>query len=213
MNIALILSGGSGQRFGSDIPKQYHMLLGRSVIDHVINNSLQALLIDHVVVALKDYDRRYLSYQPDVSFSQAGETRNQTLKMALDYIDLNFDCDRLIILDAVRPLVTNDIIDTYMFMLNEYDAVITCQHITDSLGSYDLHAVDRERYYLIQSPESYRFDLLYKNFDGNSRLTEVLHQLPVETNKFLNFGFTSNYKITHPLDLEIVEKILEGKRK
>lgn len=210
MNIALILSGGSGRRFDSDLPKQYHMLLGKRVICHVIDNALETSSIDHVVVALQNCDIKYLPHQLRLSISPAGDTRNHTLKTALDHIASNFDCDNLIILDAVRPLVTKDIIDSYICMLNEYDAVVTCQHITDSLGSYEMHEVDRERYYLIQSPESYKFDLLYKYFNGDSRLTEVLHHLPVDTNKFLNFGFTSNYKITHPLDLEIVRNILKG---
>ncbi|MBQ6716676.1 MAG: 2-C-methyl-D-erythritol 4-phosphate cytidylyltransferase, partial [Clostridia bacterium] len=51
MNAALILSGGSGQRFQSALPKQYHKILGKMVIEYVIAEALQAKKIDCVMIA------------------------------------------------------------------------------------------------------------------------------------------------------------------
>ena len=54
MNAALILSGGSGRRFGSALPKQYHKIGGRMVIEYVLDAAANAKLVDRVMVAGAD---------------------------------------------------------------------------------------------------------------------------------------------------------------
>ena len=199
MNAALILSGGKGTRFGSPIPKQYHRVLGKMVISYVLDAVRLADSINFVVVAgtrcppLNHLQERYGFIQVP-----GGEKRNETLQNGLDLLHEQH-CDNVIILDSVRPLVTADLIDTYIKYLDEgWDAVSTVQPITDSLGCLDMHAVDRSRYYLMQSPEAYRFPLLYDNFDASSPLTEVAHQLPEDSKLFLYKDFPQNPKLTYP---------------
>lgn len=50
MNIAMIMSGGVGRRFGSVIPKQYNLIKGKAVIDYVIQACKQSSLTDAIVV-------------------------------------------------------------------------------------------------------------------------------------------------------------------
>ena len=54
MNAALILSGGAGRRFGSALPKQYHKIGGRTVIEYVLDAAANARLVDRVMVAGAD---------------------------------------------------------------------------------------------------------------------------------------------------------------
>lgn len=116
------------------------------------------------------------------------------------------DCSNVIILEAARPMITKDIVDNYISMLDEgWDAVITGQRITDSLGCYDMHTVDRNRYYLIQAPEAFNFKLLYDNFDESSQITATNQQLPVGSKVFINYDFKDNYKITYYGDLRMIE--------
>ena len=51
-NITIIMSGGVGNRFGADRPKQYTMLNGRCVIDYVIDAAKASKLTDKVVVVM-----------------------------------------------------------------------------------------------------------------------------------------------------------------
>ena len=48
MNIAVILSAGSGSRFGSDIPKQFINLAGKNIIEYTITAFEQNELIDEI---------------------------------------------------------------------------------------------------------------------------------------------------------------------
>lgn len=211
MNAALILSGGAGVRFKSGVPKQYHVIGGKMLIEYVILASIAARNIDTVLVAggdsaaLLKVARKY-----SIKICPGGDTRNRTIKSGLDALN-KLGCDNVVILDAVRPLVTGSLIDEYIGFLNEgYDAVCTCQHITDSLGCYDMHVVDRERYYLMQSPEAYKFKLLSERFQADSSLTEVAHQLPEAAKIKLHFEFTQNPKLTYPWEKAFIARALKS---
>ncbi len=215
MNAALILSGGSGQRFKSSLPKQYHRILGKMVIEYVIEEALAAEKIDCVMIAgapcasLSKIEKKY----PEIKFAPGGKKRNETILNGLQMLSA-LSCDRVIILDAVRPLVTNELMNTYISLLeNGQEAVSTVQPITDSLGCLDMHEVDRSRYYLMQSPEAYDFQLLYRHFDPDSPLTEVAHQLPKGLKLTLYRDFPENPKLTYPWEKTYIAHSLRQRRK
>ena len=159
MNIVAILANGVGARFGSNIPKQFHKVNGKMVIEYVIETICDSSKTDKIVIATNiEANSVYLAdicAQNDIDMIEGGSTRNQTLKNVIDYIDENYNCKNLIVCDAVRPMITSQLMDKYFNLLGENDAVVTAQKITDSLGCYDFTKVDRERYYLMQSPEGF----------------------------------------------------------
>ena len=215
MNIVAILANGVGARFGSNIPKQFHKIRGKMVIEYVIESILSAQKLDKIVIAtnvrensiyLDDICREY-----GIDLIEGGSTRNQSLKNVIDYIDAHYACCKLIVCDAVRPMITGELMDNYFNLLEENDAVVTAQQITDSLGCYDMHQVRRERYYLMQSPEGLAFPLLRDHFDAESPLTEVTQQLPEESKIHLFFGFNNNFKLTYPADLKYLEALIRAR--
>ncbi len=212
MNIAMILSGGVGSRFGADTPKQYQDLLGKPVVSYVVDNVKQAPEIDKVlVVCAKEYMEWFkTSFCVDVC--EGGSERNISLMNGLKYIKSKYACDKIMIFDAMRPFVTPKIVSDYMKLLDEYEVVATCQKIVDSLGCLDTHTCDRSRYYLLQSPEAFRFDLLYNNFDPSSSLVEAYQQLPEGTSLYKYFDFKDNYKLTYASDLEIMKAYMQYKK-
>lgn len=213
MNIVTILANGVGSRFKSNIPKQFHKVNGKMVIEYVVESICDSNKTDKIIIATNvEANSVYLAdicAQNDIDVIEGGETRNNTLKNVIDYIKENYSCSNLIVCDAVRPMITGELIDKYFDLLNDNDAVVTAAKITDSLGCYDLHQVDRERYYLMQSPEAFRFPLLAENFDENSLLTEVTQQLPEESKIYLYFEFTNNFKLTYPADLKYLEALVQ----
>ena len=88
MNAALILSGGSGQRFKSSLPKQYHRILGKMVIEYVIEEALAAEKIDCVMIAgapcasLSKIAKKY----PEIKFAPGGKKRNETILNGLQML-------------------------------------------------------------------------------------------------------------------------------
>ena len=214
MNAALILSGGVGARFGAAVPKQYTRIRRKMVIEYVIEAAMQAESIDLVIVAGADCPQlRALQKKYGFRRANGGATRNETLLNGL-HAACYLGCERVVILDAVRPLVTGGLLDEYIRLLQEgWDAVSTVQPITDSLGCLDMHAVDRSRYYLMQSPEGYALPKLLKHFDPNSPLTEVAHQLPADSRIYLYRDFPENPKLTYPWEKMSIAQALKEKGK
>lgn len=209
MNAALILSGGVGARFGAAVPKQYTRICRKMVIEYVISAAMQAESIDVVMVAGADCPQlRTLKKKYGFHTAPGGAVRNETLLNGLNALRA-MGCERVVILDAVRPLVTGQLMDEYIRLLTEgWDAVSTVQPITDSLGCLDMHEVDRSRYYLMQSPEGYALPKLLQYFDPHSPLTEVAHQLPRESRIYLYRDFPENPKLTYPWEKNAIAQAL-----
>ena len=209
-NAALILSGGVGARFGASVPKQYTRIRHKMVIEYVIEAAKQAESIDVVMVAGADCPQlRSLQKKHGFRTTPGGSVRNETLLNGLHALR-DLGCERVIILDAVRPLVTGKLMDEYIRLLTEgWDAVSTVQPITDSLGCLDMHEVDRSRYYLMQSPEGYDLPKLLQHFDPHSPLTEVAHQLPADSKIHLYRDFPENPKLTYPWEKMSIAQALK----
>lgn len=214
MNIVTILASGAGVRFGSNIPKQFHKINGKMVIEYVAEAILEAEKVDRALIVTNvELNKNYLtsfSHTENIDIINGGNTRNYSLFNALKFINDNYGCEKLIVCDAVRPMITSELIDSYLSLLDSNDAVVTAQKITDSLGCYDISPIHRDRYYLMQSPEGFNFPLLYSHFDPESKLTEVTQQLPKNSKIYLNFNFTNNFKLTYPADLKYLESLINA---
>ena len=215
MNIVAILASGVGNRFDSNVPKQFHKICGKMVIEYVLDAVLSSVKVDKIVIATNtQLNSRYIKellseYNFDVI--NGGETRNLTLKNVIDYISDTYNCKKLIVCDAVRPMLSGGLIDSYFEFLDDYSAVVTAQKITDSLGCVNFSRIDREQFYLMQSPEGFNFDLLRTSFNPFSNLTEVTQQLPEGCPIKLFFDFRNNIKLTYPEDLKYLEILIREK--
>ena len=140
---------------------------------------------------------------------EGDSSRNGSLHNGLAYIRKNFPaCRNIFITEAARPFLTAAIVDLYYDFLEDYDAVITASHITDSLGREGEDVTNRSEYYLIQAPEAFRFDALYNHFSRDSSITATVQQLPENRNVMKYYDFKPNIKITYPEDLAYAEHLL-----
>ena len=211
-NIGIILAGGIGSRFGADKPKQYCTIFGKEMIWYSIDAFRKAKTIDDfiVIVDKTEMEKGRIAADYGVTTVEGGSSRNSSFKNALDYIAEHYpDCERIIENNAACPMITAELIDEFIGLLDDYDYVNTAYKITDALGSYKDRIADREDFYLIQAPDAYRFPLLYKYFDENSTLCHPAHQLPLDTREYRYFGYTDNFKVTYPEDIKIVEVLME----
>ena len=216
MNIAIIASGGAGKRFGSADPtKQYQKINGKPIVQYVIDAVKNAKLIDKIViVASKEYIKKGIFEKYQIDVTEGGSERNISVRNGLEYIKQKYPgCKNVIVFDAVRPMVYPELIDEYMTLIKDYDVVATAQHIVDSLGCLDFQKVDRSRYYILQSPEAFKFEIIDKYLDKDSPLVEITQQFPENTKIFHYYGFPENYKVVYPHDLEYLESLINIKNK
>lgn len=209
-NIIMITAGGIGVRFGADSPKQYLMINGKPIIEYVIETCKKSAKADAVLVVADPQYHEMLVNQYSVDVANNGEELNITKRNGFDYIRQNSSCEKLVVVEAVRPTVTVEAIDAAFDKLDEYDAVACARKITDSLGHYGEWVVNRENYYTLNPPEGFRFKLLDEYFKSDSEYTESIQQLPDTSKVYLNFDVPYFEKVTYPADLAKIEAIIKG---
>ena len=172
MNIAIILSGGSGTRLGGDIPKQYTVTGGRSMIARAMEPFFLNARIDAVqVVADSTYHGKIREDVEDLTrfrgFSVPGETRALSILNALrDVASFASDDDIIIIHDAARPFVSQEIISGLIDACREHDGALPVLPMKDTVyllpeskqaGADTIEPIDRSRVVAGQAPEAFRF--------------------------------------------------------
>ncbi len=215
-NIGIILAGGIGSRFGGDKPKQYYTILGHEMIWYTIEAFRNAKTIDDFIVIVDENEmaKGHVRDTFGVTTVLGGSTRNYSFKNALEYIKEHFpDCEKIIENNAACPMITPELIDEFMTLLDSYSYVNTAYKITDALGSYKDRIADREDYYLIQAPDAYHFKDIYKYFDPESKLCHPAHMLPMEYTEYRYFGYENNIKVTYPNDIVMAELLLKERNK
>ena len=225
MIYAVIAAGGIGSRMGADKPKQYIEIGGKAIIAHTAEKFSRSKRIDRVIVLCPeewlDHTRAVFS-NTDVIVISGGDTRNETLMRAIDYIEKTdglSDETYLVTHDAVRPFVTDEIINDNIDAMLKYGATGTVIPAVDTVfqsrsGEIIDSIPDRSELYQAQTPQCFgaiRLRELYKGLSDDEKdiLTDgckiyLLKGYDVHLVK----GNVSNIKITYPHDLIVAEAIL-----
>lgn len=210
-NIIMITAGGVGQRFGSNVPKQYVEINGRQVISYVIEACKKSQQADAIIVVAHPNYHEELIRDYGVEVTSSGAELNNTKRNGLDYIREHSQCEKVVVVDAVRPAIETQVIDKFFTLLDDYDAVACARKITDSLGHYGEWVVNREEYYTLAAPEGFRFNLLDQHFKADSPITESIQQLPSTSKVYLDFDIPYYDKLTYPEDLLRMQILLASR--
>lgn len=215
-NVFCILSSGSGQRFGADIPKQYNIVNGKMVIQYALDEVLKNSNIDRILLVIspgsEHYVKKFVSDRVKIIFG--GNTRTETVANTIKYVNEKYPkCEKIVFHDSVRPFITAEYIDEILTSLDDNDAAITCQYVTDSLGSIDNIGEDRSKYFLIQTPEAFKMDVLNKYYDANNEKTAIVQHLDKKCKIAKLYNLRNNIKITYPQDIELIRSLLKYKEK
>ena len=189
------------------------ILNGKPVISYVIEACKKSRLADAVLVVADPFYHDELKTTYGVDVANNGPELNNTKRNGFDYIREHSACEKLIVVEAVRPALEPEILDKTFELLDDYDAVACARKITDSLGHYGEWVVNRAEYYTLNPPEGFRFPLLDKYFSPESTYTESIQQLPDTSRVYLNFDVPYLDKITYPEDKEKVEALMQWKER
>ena len=215
MNVFLLMSGGVGNRFGANMPKQYVNLDNRPVIEYVLEAAIASKKADRIVVVM---DKQYaniskLLKNKKISITNNGSDRYSSLKNGLDYIEKHFDCENVLIADAVAPFIYPELIDDYFNKMDEYDIVLTGQKITGALCDFKGTKYDREEFFMAQAPEAFKFKMLVDNIDYSTKYQAISSLMPKTAKRYVNFNFKQNLKLTYNYELKYAEFLLDYQRK
>jgi 2-C-methyl-D-erythritol 4-phosphate cytidylyltransferase/2-C-methyl-D-erythritol 2,4-cyclodiphosphate synthase len=213
---ALIVAAGRGTRAGGGLPKQWQMLLGRTVADHTVDHFLTHPAIDKVVVVLHpdDMDRAAHWADQGVILAQGGAERAISVRNGLRALAPDAP-DHVLIHDVARPCVTPAVIDRVIEALETSRAAAPAIPVTDALwrGEHSQveGTVDRSHLWRAQTPQGFEFDCILNAHTTNSQIAaddvEIARAAGIDVQ--ITMGDENNIKITTPGDFERAERILE----
>ena len=194
--VAVVLAGGVGSRMGLGAPKQLLKIAGKPIIEHTVDALQKSPDIDEIIVLMspgfleKAKDALPQSkYSKIVKFLEGGATRNETTQIALENID--YDECNVLFHDAVRPLLSKDIIRKCVDELEEYEAIDVAIPSADTIIEVEDDIIqnipDRSRLRRGQTPQAFRKTTIQKAYeiakkDPNFQATDdcgvVLKYLP-----------------------------------
>jgi 2-C-methyl-D-erythritol 4-phosphate cytidylyltransferase len=226
--VAVVLAGGSGERFGAPVPKQLLLLAGRPMIEHSVAAFEQAPGVDHILVVMATGHaaaaRALLGargYAKLGKIIEGGPTRTESTRRAIAELGED-ECD-VLFHDAARPLVGQRTIADAVAALADHRAVGVAVPSADTIAVVSdgvMTAIPRrDSLARCQTPQGFRLSVIrraYQLADADPRFGElpatddcgiVLRYLP-ELGVHVVPGHERNIKITYPRDLAIAEALL-----
>ena len=221
----IILAGGSGERLGFDIPKQFVKIAGKTVIEHTIDIFERHPLIDHIIIVVNP-DFRFLmeeillknNYKKVIKILNGGITRRESSYIGISSIE---EDDAIVLIhDAVRPFVNERIINESIEAAKKYGAVDVAIPSVDTIIKVDddmfIEDIPPRRYMMKgQTPQSFRLSLIR---EAHEKVKE--EEVTDDCSLIVKGGFGKvyvvrgeerNIKLTYPEDIFLMERIFQLK--
>jgi len=226
-NVAVLLAGGVGVRVGLGLPKQLIKIAGHSIMEHTLAILDRHPDVDEIVVMMApghlDAVRAMVSdggYAKVTQILEGAGTRNDTTLRALEALGED-DC-KVLLHDAVRPLVSARIISDCFAALDDYAAVDVAIPSADTIievaaDNTIRNIPPRANLRRGQTPQAFRLSTIreaYKYagedpaFEATDDCTVVLRYLP-DVPIWVVPGDERNMKVTEPIDIYLADKLFQ----
>jgi 2-C-methyl-D-erythritol 4-phosphate cytidylyltransferase len=192
MNVAIIMAGGQGSRFGEQ--KQFIEFNGKKLWEHAYDKIAAILPKENIVVVGVDVP--------------GGKTRSHSVINGLNYFK---DANRVIIIEAARPLVTTEQIQ---LMLNDSASSSTfVMPLVNTPVRRDGTYIERGDYYDLLTPQAFDYKLLKQAYDSKDEWdmtdeTRLMFEFHGIKPHFLEGG-QNLIKVTYAKDLPILKQLAE----
>lgn len=219
-NVAVILGGGSGKRFGASLPKQFLILKDRPLFLWSIFSFLEHPAIDKVVFVynkffLNDTQKILEEYKLSgkIELVEGGQERQLSVYNALKYLE-RYEVKNVLIHDSARPLIDKDLITKILDCLEDNYACVPVVRLKESICKVADHEIlsveNREQFRIVQTPQGFDYrtiklaheEALRSNIK-NSFDDSSLVLLKGGKVRFIE-GDPFNIKVTYREDLQIV---------
>ena len=217
MNCAIILASGNSTRFNSEIPKQFHKLNGRMLMDYPIQTFSECSEIDRLIIVVpENYCSEIQEAYPDHSVISGGSSRKEPAFNGL--LACPTETKKVLIHDAARALVDKSTIIRCINGLDGAKAVSTAMPAMDTVVETNediiVNMPNRNRMYLEQTPQGFHYQTLLKahktiqvDTTDDIRLVNELGIKCVTVE-----GNENNFKITTRQDHQLAEILLKERK-
>jgi len=216
---AVIVAGGSGQRMGTLVPKQFLLLHGKPVLWYTLEVFLRAYEDIDIILAVPEEHMEtartmiYATAAPErIRMIAGGITRWHSVRNGLQLIR---EDAVIFVHDGVRCLLSTELVHNcyeQTLRLGSAIPVVDCKDSVRVITGEESAAIDRSRVKLVQTPQTFLSSILLPAYSKEYRESFTDEASVVEAyggKVFLLNGEPGNIKITTPLDLVVAGKIIE----
>ncbi len=231
MNIGLIIAGGSGARMHQNIPKQFLTINERPVIIYTLEAFQNHPDIDAIaVVCIEGWDQILWAYAKQFNITKlkyvipGGENGQDSIRNGVYELEKHFDSkDIVLIHDAIRPMVSAEIISDCILTTQKYGCAIATIPCAEAMmqtadgimstGSYPRDGLKRT-----QTPQGFHLekicDLHRRALEQGITNSVASCTLMIEMGEQVYFsaGSEKNIKLTTVEDIDIFKALLKAKR-
>lgn len=223
---AIIPAGGSGKRYGSEIPKQYLELNGTPVIIHTMMNFQRCEDVSSIIVAVAKEQIALMKnlinefrISKVINIVVGGAERLFSINNALKAKAID-ECDIVLVHDAVRPFAGRKLITDIIKNAEEFGAAVPGLMPSETIKSTDdddyvKKTIDRSELRAIQTPQGFKLSIIkeaYQNAIKNDIFGTDDASLVEHIGRKVKIipGNQQNIKITTPFDMTIAKEILKN---
>lgn len=230
MNIAIIIAGGSGQRLGQDIPKQFIHVYDKPILIYTLEGFQWHPQIDAIeLVCIDGWHDVVRAYAKQFGIDKlkwiisGGETAQESIRNGVYYLEnICSDNDTVIIHDGIRPLVDEAVLTDVIVKCKQYGNAVTALPYNEQIFVTDdeistVQYIPRETLRRVSTPQAYRYGILdqayHKAFEREIGIfgSAYTNTMMVELGERLYFanGSDKNIKITTKDDFELFKAYLK----
>ena len=227
MNIALIIAGGSGSRMCQDIPKQFLTVNDRPVIIYTMEAFQRHAEIDIIGVAcINGWEHVLKVYADQFNIDKlkyivpGGETGQESIRNGIFELERHFSRDDIVLIhDAIRPMVSSEIISDCIIKTKCYGCGIASIPCTEAMmqtenGHISTGSYPRECLRRTQTPQGFHLgeicylhrEALKKNITDTVASCTLMAEMGRQV--YFSAGSEKNIKLTTIDDIDIFKALL-----
>lgn len=213
---AILAAAGKGDRLGLDRPKAFAPLNDRPLVVESLERLDASEWIEGIVVAAPpEWEEPCILVAEEVAAGKVaatvtgGESRSESVRNAL--AEVPEDATVVLVHDAARPLVTDDVIERVITGLADgWDGAVPALPIADAVKRVDGDAVvetlDREGLVTVQTPQAFVAAVLRAALEGDvSEAADCATLVEARGGRVrIVAGDPHLLKVTDAVDLELV---------
>ncbi|MBR5336718.1 MAG: 2-C-methyl-D-erythritol 4-phosphate cytidylyltransferase [Lachnospiraceae bacterium] len=230
-NIGLIIAGGSGARMQQDIPKQFLTVNERPVIVYTLEAFEKHPEIDAIaVVCIEGWEQVLRAYAAQFNITKlkyvvpGGKNGQDSIRNGVMELEKHYDKEDFVLIhDAIRPMVSAEIISDNIRVAREFGNAITvipCAEamLTTQDGSVSSETYPRDNLKRTQTPQAFHIgdicDLHRRALEAGITNSVASCTLMIEMGQKVYFsaGSEKNIKLTTVEDIDIFKALLMAKR-
>ncbi|MCQ2434091.1 MAG: 2-C-methyl-D-erythritol 4-phosphate cytidylyltransferase [Oscillospiraceae bacterium] len=230
-NIGLIIAGGSGARMRQDIPKQFITVNEKPVIVYTLEAFQSHPEIEAIaVVCIEGWENVLWAYAKQFNITKlqyvipGGKNGQDSIRNGVYELEKHYSADDIVLIhDAIRPMVSAEIISDCIVKTKKYGNAITVIPCAEAMmetedGEVSVGSYPRDRLKRTQTPQGFSIgkicDLHRRALEAGITNSVASCTLMIEMGEQVYFsaGSEKNIKLTTVEDIDIFKALLTAKR-